>query len=117
VRFEMIEKNSVHAEALEAFRIFFQQPARLGRCDILTAYDLNLTVHCSSLMLYIRRNERCFSRSKDAFVVAYSDAKLSGEHIDHLLLGMLVRLGASSSSEAVTPDLDLSAFDRRSFGG
>ena len=62
-------------------------------------------------MLCIRWNERCFSRSKDALLVPYADAKLSGEHIDHLLLRVLVRLRAGSRSEAVTPDFDLPAFD------
>src|SRR6266508_3527875 len=88
----------------------------LAGYDVFAAYDLDLSVHCSGLMLYIRRDERCFSRSKDALLIPYPDAKLSGEHIDHLLLRVLVRLGASSGSETVTPDFDLPAFDRGSFG-
>jgi hypothetical protein len=91
--------------------------AALDSYDVFTTDDLYFTVHRCGLMLCVRRNERCLSGSKDTFFVAYADAKLSGEHIDHLLLWVLVRLGAGSSSEAVTPDFDLPAFDRGSFGG
>src|SRR5918996_3903827 len=88
----------------------------LSNHDVLTAYDLDLAVHCACLVLRIRRNERCFSRSEDALLVPYTDAEPSREHIDYLLLGMFVRLGARSSCKAVSPDFDLPAFDCGPFG-
>src|SRR5262249_119677 len=64
----------------------------------------------------IRRNKYCIARREDAFFATHPDSKLARDHVDHLLLRMFVRLGSSSSSEAVAPDFDLRAFDRRAFG-
>lgn len=84
------------------------------RCSY--SFDLDLTIHGRSLVLRIGWDEHCVAGPEDALLSPHSDAKLTRKDVDHLLLGMLVRLGSSASGEAVAPDFDLPSFDCGSFG-
>jgi hypothetical protein len=79
--------------------------------DVLTAYDLDLTVHGRSFVLHIRRNKYHVAGSEDAFFAAHPDSKLARDHVDQLFLGVFVQLGSSSSGKAISPDFDLRPFD------